>query len=323
MEQKRIAIMVMAADAEPSTRNLQAIKDTIVKYQNEHKDELQHKYDFYFYWSDDSIKTGYKINKSKEYDNLYNIIVKEEESIYRTYEKTIRAFDVVTKQCKYDWFVRMNISMFLNIRLLDAIINQFKHGCIYGNALNSIVNLNCAYCDDLYIRGDLMIFDKSVMDGISQYALKFMYNDINMKARDGIDHVDDCLLGCCFIDYAGPEYYKNLYMLSYTYLPNHVIDDTIKPNKYHIGTRVKTVPPTETYSGYSWDDNEYRKIDGEKMRKLNEYIENNEFDYSNIKLKDVLVDKKTSRPTIFISASGQNVFDVFWKYLEQKRKTVK
>ena len=297
MEQKRIAIMVMAADAEPSTRNLQAIKDTIVKYQNEHKDELQHQYDFDFYWSDDSTKTGYKINKSKEYDNLYNIIVKEEESIYRTYEKTIRAFDVVTKQCDYDWFVRMNISMFLNIRLLDAVINQFKHGCIYGNALNSIVNLNCAYCDDLYVRGDLMIFDKSVMDGISQYALKFMYNDINMKVRDGIDHVDDCLLGCCFIDYAGKEYYKNLYMLSYTYLPDYEISDNIKPDDYHIGTRVKTVPPTETYSGYSWDDNEYRKMDVEKMKKLNEYIENNPVDYSHIKLRDVLVDKKTSRPT--------------------------
>ena len=323
MEQKRIAIMVMAADAEPSTRNLQAIKDTIVKYQNEHKDELQHQYDFYFYWSDDSTKTGYKINKSKEYDNLYNIIVKEEESIYRTYEKTIRAFDVVTKQCDYDWFVRMNISMFLNIRLLDAVINQFKHGCIYGNALNSIVNLNCAYCDDLYVRGDLMIFDKSVMDGISQYALKFMYNDINMKVRDGIDHVDDCLLGCCFIDYAGKEYYKNLYMLSYTYLPDYEISDNIKPDDYHIGTRVKTVPPTETYSGYSWDDNEYRKMDVEKMKKLNEYIENNPVDYSHIKLRDVLVDKKTSRPTLFITASGQNVFDVFWKYLDQKRKTVK
>ena len=141
-----------------------------------------------------------------------------------------------------------------------------------------------------------------------------------MTDRDGVDHVDDCLIGCCFIDYAGPDYYKSLYMLSYTYLPNHEVGDDIKPQKYNIGTRVKTVPPNETYSGYSWEDNEWRKKDCEKMIKLTEYVENNPFEYIGLKMKDVLVDKKNSRPTLFISASGQNVFDVFHRFLEQKRK---
>jgi hypothetical protein len=40
-------------------------------------------------------------------------------------------------------------------------------------------------------------------------------------------------------------------------------------------------------------------------------------------MKDVLVDKKNSRQTLFISASGQNVFDVFHRFLEQKRKVGK
>jgi hypothetical protein len=47
----KIAIMVMAANAEPSTRNLDAIQNTLVKYQNEHKDRFKNEYDFYFYWS--------------------------------------------------------------------------------------------------------------------------------------------------------------------------------------------------------------------------------------------------------------------------------
>ena len=57
------------------------------------------------------------------------------------------------------------------------------------------------------------------------------------------------------------------------------------------------------------------------MIKLTEYVENNPFEYIGLKMKDVLVDKKNSRPTLFISASGQNVFDIFHSILEQKRKT--
>ena len=311
--------MVMAANAEPSTRNLDCIQNTLVRYYNENKDKFKHEYDFYFYWGGLEEKES-KIEKSSNFDNLFFIEVNEEESVYRTYEKSIKAFDIVEKQKEYDWFVRINISMFINLDLLDNVIGTFKPDCMYGNALNSIVNLNCAYCDDLYVRGDLMIFDKTVMDGIAKYALKYMYSDINMKVRDGIDHVDDCLLGCCFIDYKGAEYYKNLYMLSYTYLPDYVVPEELKPNKYHIGTRVKTVPPGETYSGYSWDDNDYRKMDCEKMYKLMDYIEKNPFNYVGLKMKDVLVEKKSSRPTLFISASGQNIFDVFHKFLEQKRK---
>lgn len=313
--------MVMAANAEPSTRNLEAIKNTLVRYQNEHKDKFKNEYDFYFYWSGgDDMKKEVNVSTSKEYSNLKYIEVKEEESVYRTFEKSIKAFDYVYRNNDYDWYVRMNISMWINIDLLDSVIFSFKPNSMYGNALNSYVNLNCAYCDDLYARGDLMIFDKDVMNGILGNAMKFLYSDWRMTDRDGVDHVDDCLIGCCFIDYAGPDYYKSLYMLSYTYLPNHEVGDDIKPQKYNIGTRVKTVPPNETYSGYSCEDNEWRKKDCEKMIKLTEYVENNPFEYIGLKMKDVLVDKKNSRPTLFISASGQNVFDVFHRFLEQKRK---
>ena len=266
------------------------------------------------------MKKEVNVSTSKEYSNLKYIEVKEEESIYRTFEKSIKAFDYVYRNNDYDWYVRMNISMWINIDLLDSVIFSFKPNSMYGNALNSYVNLNCAYCDDLYARGDLMIFDKDVMKGILGNAMKFLYSDWRMTVRDGVDHVDDCLIGCCFIDYAGPDYYKSLYMLSYTYLPSHEVGDDIKPQKYNIGTRVKTVPPNETYSGYSWEDNEWRKKDCEKMIKLTEYVENNPFEYIGLKMKDVLVDKKNSRPTLFISASGQNVFDVFHRFLEQKRK---
>jgi hypothetical protein len=320
----KIAIMVMAANVEQSTRNLDAIQNTLVKYQNEHKDKFKNEYDFYFYWSGgENLDEEVKISNSDKYDNLKFIEVKEEESVYRTFEKSIKAFDYIERNGYYDWYVRMNISMWLNIDLLDSVIGTFKPNCMYGNALNSFVNLNCAYCDDIYVRGDLMIFDRNVMNGILDQAIHFLYSDINMKFRDGIDHVDDCLIGACYINYMGAEYYKNLYMLDYTYLPDHIVPEDLKPAKYHIGTRVKTVPLDETYSGYSWDDNEYRKADCDKMYKLTQYVEDHPFEYIGLKMKDVLVDKKNSRRTLFISASGQNIFEVFHKFLEQKRKVGK
>jgi len=316
---EKIAIMVMAANAEPSTRNLEAIGDTLIKYYNDNKDRFKHEYDFYFYWCEPLIDEEVEMEDSDVYQNLKLIKVKEEESVYRTFEKTIKAFDLIEKN-KYDWYVRMNISMWLNIDLLDAVIDQFNHNCIYGNALNSFVNLNSSYVDDLYVRGDLMIFDSTAMTGMLSQALKYMYSDINMKVRDGIDHVDDCLLGACFIDYAGANYYENLYMLSYTYLPDFNVDENLKPRMYHIGTRVKTVPPNETYSGYSWDDNEWRKKDVEKMHKLTNYIIEHPFDYKSIKMKDVLIDKAKARQTLFITASSQDVFKCFHKFLSEKRK---
>lgn len=321
---KNVAIMVMASSKEPSIRNLEAIQDTIVKYYNDHKEKFKNNFDFYFYWGNEDLDdTDENITPSDCYENFYYVEVKENDLIYRTFEKTIKAFDCITKRKKYDWYVRINISMFLNLDLLDAAIELFNPGCVYGNALNSFVNLNCLYCNDLYVRGDLIIFDNNIMEGILNMALKYLYSDENLNVRDGIDHVDDCLIGACIIDYLGEDYYKHLYMLSYSYLPSHIISDDIKLKKYHIGTRVKTVPPNETYSGYSWDDNEYRKFDCEKMKKLCESLESSDFDYSNLKLKDILVEKNSSRPTIFINPTNQNVFNVFYKFLEQKRKVAK
>ena len=320
---KNVAIMIMAANMEPSTRNLEAIKETMIKYQNDHKDEMKHNYDWYFYWCDESIKNEVEVETSKEYENLYLMKVKDVESVYRTFEKTIKAFDYVSRLEKYDWYVRINISMFLNMRLLDSAINLFKTDRIYGNAINSIVNMNTRFCNDLYVRGDLLIFDKSVMEGMLKHALKYMYSDMNMKARDGVDHVDDCLLGCCFIDYMGDEYYKNIYMMDYMYMPQNEIGENLEMRPYCIGARVKTLPPDVTYSGYSWDDNDYRKLDVVKMKKLQEWVDGQTKDYIALQLRDLFTDKKNSRPTLFANFSSQNIYDVFWKYLEKKYATIR
>ena len=321
----KIAVFMMAANKEPSTRNVQAFKDTIVKYCNENKDRLKNTYDFYVYSSlgyDDTLCGNIKgCIVDTSYYNLHYITVNEKESVYRTFEKTYQALKYVDEDLnkKYDLYVRVNISMYLNIDLLDKVAEKLKPGNLYCNALNSYVNLNSDYCNDIYPRGDLMIFDHSILEKIIDDENEFKYREDNLKYRPGVDHVDDCLIGLCIIDGLGKDYYKHLYMLKYNYLPDSEIDPRMIKT-YAIGSRIKTVPPEVGYSGYSWDDNDYRKKDVEKFHYLYDHYKDRGFDYTGVKMADVLVDKNSSRPTLFVTADNKNVFDVFWKYLEQKRK---
>lgn len=323
----RIAVFMMAACVEPSTRNSQAFKNTVVKYCNDNKDRLKNTYEFYVYSAlpvedheNCDIVSAY--TQDEKYDNLHYIVVNESESVYRTFEKTYDAFWYVDHDLeeKYDLYVRVNISMYLNIDLLDNVADKLKPGNVYCNAINSYVNLNSEYCNDLYPRGDLMIFDHKILEDIIYGDLceYLLHDDLFIEAND-VDHVDDCLIGVCLINSLGKDYYKHLYMLKYNYLPDTEIDMK-KISSYAIGSRIKTVPPEVGYSGYSWDDNDYRKKDVEKFHYLYDYYNNKEFDYSNVKMADVLVDKSSSRPTLFVHAQNVNVFDVFWKFLEQKRK---
>ena len=97
------------------------------------------------------------------------------------------------------------------------------------------------------------------------------------------------------------------------------LKDTNKIDGYSIGSRVKTVPPGEQ-SGYSWDDNEYRLMDGKKMIELSSLFNAKKYDYSNVSLNSLETTRENERPTLFVTASNQSVKDVFWKYLEMKRK---
>ena len=57
---------------------------------------------------------------------------------------------------------------------------------------------------------------------------------------------------------------------TYSFLPNNT--DIRGFNKFAISSRVKTMPPGVRYSGYSWEDNEYRRCDAEKIKKIHGLI---------------------------------------------------
>ena len=316
----KIAVLLMAVNAQPSLRNVEAFKDTVVRYCN--SKERKNEYHFYIYWSDKEIESDV-MSEYDSIDNVTNIVVNEDEGVYRTFEKTYRTFKFI-QDVEYDLYVRVNISMYLNIDLLDAVADKLKKDVVYCNAINSHVNGSSEYLNDLYPRGDLMIFGRDVFNGIIAHGAEFMYSDMNFRKRDGIDHVDDCLIGASLIKYFGNDYYKHLEMLRYNFVPGYEIDMRTF-DSMAIGNRVKTVPQGLN-SGYSWDDNDYRLKDVEKFHKL--YDIYNEIDkkykgcrYKGIILSDIVVENKNARPTVLVILENYSVKDVFWKVLENKRRS--
>ena len=311
----KVAIEILSTNIEPSTSNIQGIKDTYITLANElsKNNKLKHEYDFYFYYGGYSVSTlgtAAVVEKDNEYSNCYKIKIGLEETIYNTFEKGIWALKYVNG---YDWYIRTNISCYINIPLLDEVLSQFDEDVVYCNAINSFIN-DERYFNDLYPRGDMMIFSNKTKNGILSVSDKYIRCDVAKKNRLNIPHVDDCMFGLCFIDYFGDEYYNHLRALAYNYLPDasETIDRDISFS--YIGNRVKTIPPGVTYSGYSWEDNKYRRYDIKKMEYLNKNIKR--FSYKGTKLENLYSDLKK---TLFIHLSNQNI-DTFKVFLKTKRK---
>lgn len=313
----KVAIQILSTLQEPSTRNIETIKNTYIALANSLSEQgkLKHTYDFYFYYGG-YAKEGQEENtaiveKDETINHCYNVFVNMAESIYNTFEKGIETLKATDG---YDWYIRCNISCYINIPVLDKCILLFNSDEVYCNSINSYVNDEKRY-NDLYPRGDFMIFSKAVRKGILQNADKYIRCDFSMTDRINVPHVDDCMFGLCIIDYFGRSYYKHLKALKYNYIPSHKEEISTVWNKNYISTRVKTIPPGITFSGYSWEDNDYRKMDCYKMNYLNDAIKNEDYSGLNLKLNDLI---STSKPIIFITPSFKSI-NTFHEFLKNER----
>ena len=311
----KIAIQVLSTLKEPSTRNIDAIKRTYVAYANYlmREKKLRNTYDFYFYYGGYENELSETVVETDEtIEHCFNIKIPLEESIYNTFEKGIEALKVADK---YDWYVRSNISCYINIPILDKAFIAFDKNIVYCNSINSFIN-DENYFNDLYPRGDFMIFSREVKEGILKVAPKFIRCDYAMKDRLNIPHVDDCMFGICLIDYFGEKYYDHLKALKYNYIPTYKTDEPYVWDKNYIASRVKTIPPGINFSGYSWEDNQYRENDVRKMEVLNEEIKNTDYSKKVLQLKDLL---NNTKPLVFISTTFARI-DTFLAYLKARKR---
>lgn len=318
-----VCVLIMATNKEPSISNVEAMKDSFIRYAVEAQKagQLEHNYDFVVYYANDrenALTDGILGHRAEDGgEHIINFEMECHESVYMTYEKTYTVLKSVTHE--YDWYIRINISCFLNIALIDRCLKYLKPDMVYGNAINTFVNADSPYVNDIYMRGDLIMFSESTRKGIVEHGEKYMFCDRADRNRLEIPHVDDCLLGVVMIDYFGKDYYTHLRMFNYNFLcrgTDEITKDNIHP--FAVGSRVKTVPPNQNYSGYSWDDNEYRRIDCEKMRLLQKFYEEN-YDYKKFNKIDLFVKKDASRPTLFIETYQAKVDDIKEQYLSKKR----
>ena len=307
----KIAVLVMCADNELCARNKKAMRDSFIDSCESlmNSGKAENEYEFIFYHGDNNLGIEYECTNM--YDNYtIDIAVNCEDHIYRTFEKTYKTFDYILKnETSYDWIIRINISTFLNIHLLDKTIKYFNKNIIYCNALNSIIS-DVVYLNDIYPRGDMFIISTDMIKKIMPEMKKLLYCDTFTKDRLDVTHVDDCLIGVSIVNTFGRLYYKHFQMINYNFCPNVKIDNLKEPEVlYSLASRVKTIPPGVGYSGYSWDDNDYRKYDVGKMIELKKIVD--EIDYSRYDSKTLLnqmiVPHNDGRVTIYVTMKNVRI----------------
>lgn len=309
----KVAVQILSTLKEPSTRNIEAIKNTYIALTNSlsEKGKLKHTYDFYFYYGGYEDQPETTVEKDEVVEHCFNIKIPIAESIYNTFEKGIEALKIVDG---YDFYVRCNISCYIHIPVLDKLLIYFRRDEVYSSSINSYVN-DENYYNDLYPRGDFAVFSSFMRRGILENAPKYIRCDYALENRLNVPHVDDCMFGLCIMDTLGKNYYNNLKALHYNYIPSYKEEEPAVWVPEYIVTRVKTIPPGINFSGYSWVDNDYRKMDVYKMNLINDKIKNMDFSKITINLANSLSDKK---PIVFITAKFAGI-DAFKSYLKQRK----
>ena len=226
----------MLSRQEPSNRNKKAIYDYIVKDCNEMmaNGELKNEYFFAFYKGSIEGTQGLPNRCSisrNDYDfdiqdknilpkNCVEIETPTRDGINYTFEKTIECFKMLENLAEekdyfnYDWLVRINISTYVNIRLLDHVLNTAKKDVIYSTAVNAILDGDL-YLNDVYPRGDFYIISHDMVQSVLGVSNKFY---VDVRKRDdyeklfiNVPHVDDVLFHLrVFLILKKPSHHQSL-----------------------------------------------------------------------------------------------------------------
>ena len=269
----KVLVLIMGARNTLSEKNIQEMKNTFIT-DAINDTTLKNEYTFAYY------DGGWEYEKIDEEDGLFHIRTIANDDVHSTFEKTMFAFELSLQKFEFDVLVRINISSYINIRLLDSCIDTIDTKCIYANKL-LVVTSDPTHPNFLAPRGDFFMTGRDVIKGILEHEV--------IDRNRILDHVDDVLIGCAFAEYVGnSSYVDRLKQIQYCYLP-HVYSDPSKSFVIsdktidgNICYRLKTVPPNEKVSGYSWDYNKYRDCDVIKMKKLHEIIKDKTYSKSNI-----------------------------------------
>lgn len=283
----KVAIVIMGADNDLARRNTSAQIEWLSKLIS--SNSLKHEYKILNYFG----AYGNRLHHS----DLYTYTPREVngvevgylltmcgDGINRTYEKTVCAFNFLLNnkdvffKGDFDYVVRMNISAVLNVVALDTVLEELDKDCVYAARFNSAVSSK--YNGVIYPRGDFYIMHRDVLLRASEHFYSVMEEPL-------IEHVDDVMMGLCLLRAYGKEpSLKHYHAVRYQFLPDFKIGEKFAPWNNVLYYRVKTIPPNEKHSGYSWEDNEWRRMDTEKINRICKVLY--EFPPKDISVADVI-----------------------------------
>lgn len=258
----KILYLIMGArKGDLAMRNIHAIFESpIGNFTDGYKGDNE----YYFIYYDGGYACDYMLDAN-------HICLEAYDGIYDTFEKTVSAFRFLEEEkFEYDWVIRTNISQVVNLWMFDSLSGSLAPGYVYGQKNNTII-IHGKWENQLYTRGDMIIMDHDTVRAILSKADAFYEKD-----TPELDHTDDVLMGMCLVA-SDPEYYKRLRILKYAFLPFMYPAIENYPAwypdflKHCLGIRLKTIPPGKN-SGWSWDDNEWRKDDCKKIRFIGQFL---------------------------------------------------
>ncbi|NCU26744.1 hypothetical protein EOM86_08500 [Candidatus Nomurabacteria bacterium] len=257
----KILYLIMGARNDLAGRNIRAILDHPVQnFMDTYNGSNEYNYMYY--------DGGYAYNSIEDGNHL---CIEEDDGIYRTFEKTISALQFID-DCKigYDWLVRTNISQVVNLWLLDSILPSLDPGFVYGQKNNTVI-VPGKWENNIYTRGDMVIMGRGTVEEILNVSDMFFCKD-----TPALDHTDDVLMGMCLAA-SDPKYFKRMRVLKYAFFPmdfagtQAVIKEHPEQLVHTLGIRMKTTPPGKQ-SGWSWEDNEWRKDDCRKIELVGDFL---------------------------------------------------
>lgn len=282
----------MGCKVNPGLRNMKAIYETYISLYNENKKHFDNEFDFYFY---DGGNDTFSVKKYEKYANIIHCVSGDD--INNTYQKTIESYEWIVNNKNYDWVVRVNISAYVNMFVLDKFLNCADKDKVYANMFCAYLH-NWHYLNDCFPRGDAHILSFEVLKKAISIKDSLDVDSI----EEGMDKVDDTLMGILYMKAFEDLYVNHYSIINYCFLPQEVW--SIKKNEApnisqslcYIFTRLKTCPP-DVNSGYSWDDNLYREQDFIKFHIVNNLVKEHMSVYylmSNDKIHSVSLDNASS-----------------------------
>lgn len=301
-----INIIILSANNEIAIRNTQKQRETFVKHLYAH--DRIHNYKVFFY------EGGYSQLEEQELSkNVYNIKCTSKDDIVHTFDKTYEAYDYIIEHHPCDMIVRANISCYINVDLLDNILQEiYDREYIVANRVITVLNIG-DYTNFLCPRGDFYVIRTELIKNALTHK-----DTLPKEENFAINPVDDTKMGVLLNYGDNKKYVNSLHCCKYGFVP---FDNYSSVSSKVLNVRVKTLKNGAIYSGYSWEDIEYRRHDTDKMDKLyNAY--NGIWDSyykESVKLDDILVDDEKVEDIICVNAYLVNLKQIKGVFSKSKK----